>query len=237
MKLLCVVLLGLFAASAQAPSFEVASIKPNRGGDGPSSTRAGAGQLTMENVSLRKLTLMAYGIPDDRSYALAGPDWLATEAFNIVAKYPSNTPQDQIRAMLQNLLADRFHLRLHREARPLPQYVLVVARGGPKIQPVQPGNPGTNGRAGRLEATRITMQKLADVFAKMVGMPVVNETGLEGVYTFNLEWTPDKTEIGRETGPSLFSALQDQLGLKLEGRKGPVEVLVIDHIDRTPTEN
>jgi uncharacterized protein (TIGR03435 family) len=81
------------------------------------------------------------------------------------------------------------------------------------------------------------MQKLCDLFAKMVGMPVLNETGLQGVFSFTLEWTPDTVAPAANDGASLFAALQEQLGLKLEGRKGPAEVLVVDHIERTPTEN
>jgi uncharacterized protein (TIGR03435 family) len=243
MKLFCVAALAA-ALSAQTPSFEAASIKPNRSSGGASSSRFTAGQLNMENVSLRKMTLMAYGIPDDRTYALAGPDWVGDERFDIVARYPGGTAPEQVRLMLQNMLAERFKLALHRETRQLPEYALTVAKGGSRIQPTDPGQSGTNGRPGRLEATKITMQKLADFFAKMIGMPVSNETGMNGVYTFTLEWAPDETTRLEPDAPpapsgkpSLFSALQEQLGLKLEGRKGPVEVLVVDHIDRTPTEN
>jgi len=243
MKLFCVAAVAA-ALFAQTPSFEAASIKPNRSSDGPSSSRVTGAQLNMENVSLRKMTLMAYGIPDDRTYALSGPDWLGDERFDIVARYPGGTPAEQVRLMLQNLLAERFKLALHRETRQLPAYALVVAKGGPRIQPVEPGQGATNGRPGRLEATKITMQKLCDLFAKMVGMPVGNETGLSGAYSFTLEWTPDETTrvdpdspAAPSGKPSLFAALQEQLGLKLEGRKGPVEVLVVDHIERTPTEN
>jgi uncharacterized protein (TIGR03435 family) len=243
MKLFCAAAVAA-VLSAQTPSFETASIKPTRSPDGPSSTRFTAGQLNMENVAIRKMTLMAYGIPDDRTYALVGPAWLGEEHFDIVARYPGGTPQEQVRLMLQNMLAERFKLALHRETRQLPEYALVVAKGGPRIEPVEAGQSATNGRPGRLESTKITMQKLADLFAKMVGMPVTNETGLTGAYTFTLEWAPDETTRLEPDAPpspsgkpSLFAALQEQLGLKLEGRKGPVEVLVVDHIDRTPTEN
>lgn len=246
MKLLCVSFLFAWTAVAQPASFEAASIKPNRSGSGSSSTHRSRGQITMENVTVRKMTLMAYGIPDDREYALAGPDWLGGDRFDVVARHPGDSTPEQLRAMLQDFLAVRFHLALHREMRQLPQYVLVVAKGGPKIQPVTgPGGSDTRSAAGRLEASRITIQHLADLFARFLGQPVVNETGLQGVYSFTLEWSPDETvrmgpgpeTAASSTGPSLFSALQEQLGLKLEGRKGPVEVLVVDHIDRTPTEN
>jgi len=236
MKLFCVMAVAA-VLSAQTPSFEAASIKPTRVVDGPSSSRMTTGQMNMENVSLRKMTLMAYGIPDDRVYALVGPNWLDTERFDVVARYPGDTPADRVRGMLQNMLAERFKLALHKETRQLPEYVLTVAKGGPKMQPAEPGQASTNGRPGHLVATKLPMQKLCDLFAKLMGMPVLNETGLPGVFSFTLEWTPDTAAPATNDGTSLFAALQDQLGLKLEGRKGPVEVLVVDHIDRTPTEN
>ncbi len=231
------------ALSAQTPAFEVASIKPNRSEGGPSSIRGSTGRITMENVSLKKVTLWAYGIPDDREYALAGPDWLTTEHFDLQAKFPADTPPEQVRPMTQALLAERFKLALHKETRQLPIYVLVVAKNGPKIHAVENGQPRTSGRAGRFEATKIPMQHFADLLARFMHQQVVDETGLAGVFDFTLEWSPDemKAEAMLPTGgtaaPSIFTALQEQLGLKLEGRKGPVEVLVVDHIEKAPTEN
>ena len=234
------------ALSAQTPAFEVASIKPNRSGGGGSSIRGGAGRITMENVPVKKVTLWAYGIPDDREYALVGPDWLTNERFDIQATFPAGTQPQQVRQMTQTLLAERFKLALHRETRQLPIYVLVVGKNGPKIHAVEDGQARTSGGAGILEATRITLQKLADLLARMTGQQVVDETGIKGVFDFTLKWSPDETQKGAtpddaagsgSSGPSLFSALQEQLGLKLEGRKGPVEVLVVDHIEKAPTEN
>lgn len=245
MKLFCVPLVAAFALSAQTASFEVASIKPNHSPDGSNRVRRGVGQITMENVPVRKMTLMAYGIPDDRLYALAGPDWMGSDGYDVLAKYPASADDEQVRAMLRNMLAERFHLALHRETRQLPVYALTVAKGGPKIQPVPAANSRTNGRPGHLEATAITMQKLGDVFGRLMGRPVLDETGMKGVYSFTLDWAPDETTrfspeappAAPSGAPSLFAAFQEQLGLKLEGRKGPVEVLVVDHIERTPTEN
>jgi uncharacterized protein (TIGR03435 family) len=233
------------ALGAQTLAFEVASIKPNQSGGGGSSIRPSAGRITMENDSLRKITLWAYGIPDDREYALIGPDWLATERFDIQATFPADTPPEQVRLMTQALLAERFKLALHRESRQMPIYVLVVGKGGPKIHPVEDGQGRTSGGRGRLEAAKITIQKLADLLARLTGQQVVNETGLKGVFDFTLEWSPDETQkmspdevaAAGSTGPSIYSALQEQLGLKLEGRKGPVDVLVVDHMEKVPTGN
>jgi uncharacterized protein (TIGR03435 family) len=231
------------ALALRAQTFDVASIKPNRSEGGMSSIRASTGRITMENVSLKKVTLWAYGIPDDREYALVGPGGLTTEHFDLQANFPADTPPEQVRRMTQALLAERFKLALHIETRQLPIYVLVVAKNGPKIHPVEDGQPRTSGRPGQFEATKIPMQHFADLLARFMHQQVVDETGLAGVFDFTLEWSPDemKAEAMPPTGgtiaPSIFTALQEQLGLKLEGRKGPVEVLVVDHIEKAPTEN
>ncbi len=244
MKLFCLPLLAVFALGAQ--TFEAASIKPNRSGSGSSSTHGTKGMLRMENVSLKRGILMAYGIPEDRDYALAGPSWLESERFDIVARFPGETSQADVRKMLHNLYAERFHLALHPETRQSQTYTLVVAKDGLKIKAVESsGSSSTNGRPGSLKATTITMDKLANLISRLTGTPVVNATGLAGSFSFTLEWTPDETQRSGPAeaapppagGPSLFSALQDQLGLKLEGKKAPIEVLVIDRIDRVPTEN
>src|SRR5690242_5546021 len=190
MKFRCASILFASTLLAQSPSFDVASIKPNRSGGGGSSIRTANGQVAMENVPLRKVTLWAYGIPDDREFVLIGPGWLGTERFDILAKFPADQAAD-VRKMTQSLLAERFKLQLHREMRQLPAYGLVVAKNGPKIRAADEGAPRTEGRPGRLDATRITVQKLCDLIARLVGQPVLNETGLNGVYSFTLEWTPD----------------------------------------------
>ena len=203
----------------------------------PARFRPSVGRVRMDNVSLRKLTLWAYGIPDDRAYALIGPDWLGTESFIIEATFPASNSPDQVRMMARTLLADRFKLALRRETRELPFYALIVDKNGPKIQAVEPGQGGTNSSPGKLQATKTTMPHFADLIARYTGHQVVDDTGLKGVYTFTLEWTPDEVAAGGDAGPSLLAALREQLGVRLEARKGPVEVLVVDHMDRVPTEN
>lgn len=199
----------------------------------------------MSSVNLRKVVLNAYGIPDDREYALIGPDWLGTERFDIDATYSPDTPAPKLIEMLQNMLKERFQLALHRETRQLPMYSLVVAKGGLKIHAVdESGERGrTVGGPGRLEANKITMQKFADLIARQAGLPVTNATGLQGVFDFTLEWSPsagmriDSGAPSTSEGASIFTAIQEQLGLKLESGKGPVEVLVIDKIEKVPTAN
>ena len=246
MRFLLGMLVFALAAGAQTPEFEVASIRPNKAMGERSSIRLSNGLVTMENVSLTKIILNAYGIPDDRRYMLDGPGWLGTESFDVQARFPANTPTPQVRQMLQALLAQRFGLALHRETRQLPIYSLVVAKSGPKIHAVVAGQAGTSAGPGRLEATKITMQKLADLLARFAGTPVTNATGLDGVYDFVLEWSPDETlkmpaadgtPAPGNGGPSIFTALEEQLGLKLAGGKGPVEILVVDHVEKVPTGN
>jgi uncharacterized protein (TIGR03435 family) len=233
----------VLTAHAQTPTFEVAAIKPNRTMEGPSSIRLSKGLVQMENVSLKKVMLNAWGIPDDRDYMIDGPAWLTTEHFDINARFAADTAVPQVRQMLQGLLAERFKLALHRETRQLPIYTLTVAKSGLKIQAVADGQSRTSGAPGRLEAARTTMQKLADLLARMAGTPVVDATGMKSVYDFVLEWSPDEslrtpaTDGSGNGGPSIFTALEEQLGLKLTGSKGPVEVLVVDHVERVPTGN
>jgi uncharacterized protein (TIGR03435 family) len=232
-------------AQQASPAFEVASIKTNRSGAGGSSMRFSTGRVTMANVPLKKVILTAYGIPDDHQYAAVGPDWLVTEHFDIQATFSPDAEVQQVRQMLQGLLAERFRLTLHQERRQLPMFALVVAKNGPRIHPVEEGQSQTRGDAGRLEATKITMQKLADLLARMTEHEVEDRTGLAGVFDFTLEWSPLDTPAiepsangaaGATDGPSLVTALQEQLGLRLESTKGPVDVLVIDHVEH-PTEN
>ena len=228
---------------AAEPAFEAASIRPNSSGPGPSSMRVTAGRVSMENVSLKKILLNAYGIPDDREYAAIGPDWLAAEHFDMEATYPADTPPAQIRPMLQTFLASRFKMTAHKETRQLPNYTLVVAKGGAKISPEEPGQSQTSGGNGKFTATKTNMAHFADLLGRAAGLPVVDGTGLNGVYTFTLEWSPaagitvGTADATPSAGPSIFTALEEQLGLHLQSGKGPVEVVVIDQMEKMPTQN
>jgi len=119
----------------------------------------------------------------------------------------------------------------------------VVAKNGPKIRPVEDGQGRTSSGPGRLEANKIAMQKLADLLARLVGLPVIDSTGAKGVFDFTLQWSPDEapkmdgSETAGVAGPSIFTALEEQLGLKLTREKGPVEILIVDRIEKAPTGN
>lgn len=230
-------LLVLPAAFGQA-SFEVASIKPNTSGDSRSSTNIHNGSLSMRNVTLKNCILEAYAI---QGYQLQAPDWVGSEAFDIQAKPAAAVHNDdQFRQMLQALLADRFKLTVHGESKIMPAYELVAANNGVRMrQAPNDGDSHTNSNGGHMTAEHVSMGKLAQRLSRIVGRPVIDETHLTGVYDFTLEWTPwtGDPQAGDDSGPSLFSALQEQLGLKLRPNKLPIEMLVVDHVEKAPTGN
>jgi uncharacterized protein (TIGR03435 family) len=222
-------------AFAQSPAFEVASVKPTQHGrdaNGWASSDVDVptpGSLVATNASLQELIQFAYGV---KEYQIAGPFWLNDDSvcFDIAAKSPGASKQ-QMRQMLQTLLADRFQLALHRETRQLPIYNLVVAKSGLKLSPTSgDGRGGTFSRGGEVTGTNVTMAGIAYRLSRELNRPVLDQTGVPGAFDFKFQYSN-----GGE-GPSIFSAIQE-LGLKLESTKGPMEVLVIDHIERSPTAN
>jgi uncharacterized protein (TIGR03435 family) len=166
-------------------------------------------------------------------------------SFDIVAKYPAETGNAQRALMLQTLLAERFHLAIHRESKEMSAYALVVAKNGPKLIEVKPSATGTSNGRGRFQDRAISMAGLADQLARELERPVVDKTGLTAVYDLKLEWTPDDQPAVKgdgapgepAMGPSIITALQEQLGLKLQTQKASVETIVVDHVDRAPVEN
>lgn len=322
------------AADANSPAqarleFEVASIKPSvlpagrgmirlgpRGGPG----RGDPGRVTYTFSTIPDLMVEAYSVK--RYQISGGPNWLDSERFDILAKVPDGASEEKVKIMLQNLLADRFKLTLHRESKEMPMYALVVAAKGPKLKdstvtdtpppsdsqpkeggrgdvgagsaapspPLPPGlgkgglkigpdgcpetPPMAAGRAGTVMmitpsgecmiSNSYTMDGLATQLSNRFDRPVIDQTGLKGKYDFRLHYDPSSVPGGRggpimfkdgpgprPTGgdpenriapdsdppPSIFNALQEQLGLKLEATKGSVDLLVIDHVEKTPTEN
>jgi uncharacterized protein (TIGR03435 family) len=223
-------------------AFEVASVKrlPPPVGGVRSSMNLSPGRLTCSNVSLSKLIIQAY---DVKNFQLSGPDWLNSEIYDIAATMPPATSTDQVLLMLQSLLAERFQLKLHRETKEVPMYALVVGKSGSKLKEGEFGRSSTSAEPGQLTAQKIPMAKLADFLSNQLGNPVTDMTGMKGFFDFTLEWAPEARpgEAAATTdsvpGASIFAALQEQLGLKLETRKGPVEMLVIDHVEKIPIEN
>jgi len=259
--------------SAQAPAFEVASVKPNKG-DGP--TESGVqpgGRVTMINVPLRMLIRSAYQVQDDQ--IVDAPGWIGTEHFDVIAKAPGDVPPPlpgnlgPIQLMMQSLLAERFKLVVHRETREFPAYALQLARRDRRLGPQlhqsttdcaaiaaargRSGAAATETAAerplcgiraagGHMQAGGQPMSELTAILSRIVQRVVVDQTGLTGRFDFELKWNPDQVPQNRPGADSLpapdvnstsiFTALQEQLGLRLESAKNPVAVLVVDHVER-----
>lgn len=250
------------AGPPNVPAFDVAAIRENQSDHTARShiiSSPNDGRFTAINVPLKMLIQFAFGIPESR--ILDEPGWINSTKFNIDAKadssiddqmrvLSSNEGKAQKRLMLQALLADRFQLRVHTEARDLPMYVLVVAKSGPKFLELKANGTTIDGGNGRIQVQggENTVALFAEQLANSLGRPVVDQTGIQGRYNIALQWASDDgaatklggTQVGTAAvdlpGPSIFTAIQEQLGLKLESRKGLVQVLIIDHIDK-PSEN
>jgi uncharacterized protein (TIGR03435 family) len=263
--------------------FEVASIKPSTP---PSVQRIDVGLhidgalVRCSYLSLKEYIRLAYQVKD---YQVLGPDWMASDRFDIAAKLPAGAARDQVREMLQSLLEERFQLKLHRDHKVFPVYGLVVGKGGLKMKESAPApdtagsvplnitasgaHEGTTINLGdgasftaaddRFEATKLTMENTADLLARFTDRPIVDMTQIKGRYDFTMEFSADDFRAMRirsalsagvtlppralklleeSSGDALFDQVE-KLGLKLEPRKAPLEVLVIDHIERTPTDN
>lgn len=242
MKLVLPLILSLSALAQTPLAFEAATVKPNKSGRTDTHSDRDNNRVSIVNMQLRRLIARAY---DMRADQILGPDWIDTERFDVIAKSEFVPNANQFLEMLQALLADRFKLALHRETREGRAYALVVAKGGLKLRPVEAnGNSSTNNNRGELVAKGISMARLAETLSRDVGLAVVDQTGVEGVFDFKLSYDPSSTTpstdaaaASGDAGPSIFTALQEQLGLKLESKKMPVEYVVIDHAERVPAEN
>jgi len=300
---------GFASAQTPAPQFEVASIRPAgsivaqaASGQFHVGMKIDAARVDIGSMSLLDLIRAAYRV---QPYQVAGPDWMKTERFDILAKMPEGASKDQVPEMLQALLAERFKLTIHRDNKEQPVYVLMVAKGGPKLKespaeadpaPAAEGDDksaiiGTGqgnisvAREGRgavvrggpmgttrvsmgpngvmhLEADKMTMPGFVEMLSRFVDRPVVDMTELKGTYQIGIDVTmddlrnvaraagmtmplgragaePGRTptdEASEPPGTSIYATVQ-QLGLKLEARKSPVEMIVVDHIEKTPTDN
>jgi uncharacterized protein (TIGR03435 family) len=243
-------------AATADPSFEVATIKPSDSAQGFGFMVNRSGRLQTHNTSARDLIKISFGLHPKQ---IAGvPSWSDTDKYDVTGKpnasgIPSIT---QLMSMTQKLLADRFALKFHREKKEMTAYVLTVAKGGIKIteDTSNPnGLPGFGGAGVRgLNVRNATMQEFVEFLqANALDLPVVDQTGLGGKrYDFILKWTPDGAQAAQgatpesgggaaanvEAPPDIYLAMQQQLGLKLESTKAPVEMFVIDHLEK-PSEN
>jgi uncharacterized protein (TIGR03435 family) len=235
-------------SQAQSPAFEVASIKPTAkakstpGGEGSARYRIehSPNSLTMRRVSLRDCVLWAYQVEE---FQLSMPDSLSAKDYDILAKAAAPVPVSQLRRMLQQLLADRFKLTLHRDTKTIPIYALTVAKGGPKLPPVKTGGDDHHVvqqlplvENGSFVFPDTTLADFAAKLSLLRGMdrPVLDRTGIDGYFDITLKSAA--AALLQENGPSLFTLLQEQLGLKLVPTKTAFEILVVDHAE-SPTEN
>jgi uncharacterized protein (TIGR03435 family) len=222
------------------PEFEVVSIKLGDPADPTSSTsssRLSPGRLEMRNTTLANLIFSAYRL---KLYQLeGGPKWMHTQRFHVDAKLPAGVPRDQMPLMMQAMLAERFQLEFHRVTKLLPVYNLVVAKGGPKLQPANADDLARSRSTQddrQIKGWGQPVSSLAQMLINVIGVPVIDQTGLEGKYTFILEFAPQTGAREDELLPSIFTVLQKRLGLRLESAKRPVEMLVVDRAER-PSEN
>jgi uncharacterized protein (TIGR03435 family) len=235
---------------AQSPdTFEVASVKASRPGT-PFGSRLDPAQFSCSANSLLMLIMSTY--PEFSQWGVTGgPSWLNTEYWDVAAKLPPNMPASgkelnrKTELMLQTLLADRFKLVVHREKRDQPVYGLVLAKGGPQLKQTSASQFSVRFVNGRLEFRHASMERLAMYLYNppapgrptVADRPVFDRTGLQGFFDFTLEWTPETARSdSTANGPSLFTALEEQLGLKLQPEKSALEYLVVDRAER-PSEN
>jgi uncharacterized protein (TIGR03435 family) len=237
------------------PNFEVATIKPTDPSVQGKGFRVNGRKFSTLNTSLLEIIAFTYGV--QQKQVVGGPAWMGTDHFDLSAQPDlEGQPSDkQWKSMIKKLLAERFGLKFHADKREMAAYVLTVAPGGNKMTPNPSGGalPGLGfGRLGRLTARNATMTDFAGLMQSTVfDRPVVNNTALDGRWDFVLKWTPDETQFpdapaamkvappqpdAADAPPSVYKAMQEQLGLKLESTKAQVDVMVVDHVEK-PTDN
>jgi uncharacterized protein (TIGR03435 family) len=241
------------------PAFEVVSITPRDNTQRPGPPRIDPGRVSYPNASLKLLIMRAY---DVGNYQLHGPSWLDEPQFySFSAKIPDGAPEEQIPAMLQTMLADRFGLKVHWESRVQPVFVLLVGRGGPKLKKsdLAVAENGPDGRptssldvhpaTGQFAFRTTTLSQMARFLSSQLGRPVIDLTGLRGLFDIDFEANPADLAglrnmsaaadlpLGDESSySSIFTGMQ-ALGLKLESRKAPIQHLIIDSALKVPTAN
>jgi uncharacterized protein (TIGR03435 family) len=249
---LAILLLASACAAQNQPAkatftFDAASVRTAQPGSVASGgCQGGPGtpdpeRITCSNSFLAQIIISAWNL---QFYQLVGPEWLKTDHYDIVAKIPPGTTRDRYRQMLQNLLAERFHMTAHHETKVLPIYSLVALKGGLKMakSPAGQTGPGVSpqmaisisGQHWRLTARKQSLRNFAGWLTVQLHNPVTDDTGASGDYDFTLDFTPD---VQRDDSPDLLTAIRSQLGLQIVEKKGPVDVLVIDRVQKLPTDN
>lgn len=230
------------ADTGSEAAFEAATIKP--AGPSPDGhthiNYPEGGRWSAINITLLNLMQWAYDTPQKQ--ILDGPSWMGSTHFDIQATTDGETDamlramsserdREAKRRMVQRLLEERFAMKLHRETRTLPAYDLVVAKGGSKLTASQANGKSFGGGRAYFHAEGLTTELIAEQLSLIAGQVVVDKTGLDGTYDLKLKWTPDDAPATADSSPSLFTAIEEQLGLQLKAAKEPVPVLVVDHIE------
>ena len=210
-------------------AFEAASVKlhTTSGINERSGIEENASAIRVENLPLKNLIEAAYGV---RDYQFSGPGWLGDERYDVVAKPPAGFTHAQFQSLLQALLADRFKLSAHHETKEMSVYELVALKSGATLRESTGPRTFFTSRPSLISGTRVSMREFAAALSSLLNRAIIEHTGLTGVYDVKVQWTPDSTT--GELGVSLFTAIQEQLGLKLGSSRGPVEMLVIDHVEK-----
>jgi uncharacterized protein (TIGR03435 family) len=235
------VLASIAIVAPSAQQFEIVSVKPtepgSRGGPGPFIQTEPGHLIARGTVQF----FIEYAYSQNRMYIEGGPGWLRADRFDVDAKQaPGSASFPLMPVMMRAALTDRFKLAVHTETRQLPVLLLMVAKGGPKLQPAAATDEARmTGIPGELRGTKATMAQLAGQLSRSLGRIVRDRTGLTGAYNFTLRATNDSAgpeRLGRTLAdpdaPSVATALEEQLGLRLESGRGPVDVLMIDRVER-----
>ena len=236
-----------------APSFDVASVRM-ASGEAPAKDDYTAGynagvrlalaaqglriqgkRVRVTDNSLKDLVRMAYGV---KEHQVLGPGWIAQEKYDVDATIPAEARREQVPEMLRGLLRQRFQMEVHRETREMPVYTLEAAKGGAKLTAVAPGTRGsTSAGPGRVIAPAATLGTFAELLTKAEDHPVVDMTGIAGLFHFDLRYSSGSEGSAGDPATPLATALAEQFGLRLERRRLPVEVVVVDRANKVPTEN
>lgn len=232
----------LQTAFSQTPSieFDVASMKrsPETGADSISINLGTVrnGQVTLSNATLAECLMYAYGLSSGDQ--VSGPDWIKSRAvrYDIQAKAAPDNSMERLLIMLRLLLTQRLKIKMHHEDKVLPYLALVAVKNGPKLERSETDarNPAS---FGHIAAPHLDMPRLASLLSRFERKLIIDKTGLDGFFKMDFTWTPESATPESEAGPTLYTALQEQLGLKLESRRGPIDILVIDSADQIPVAN
>jgi uncharacterized protein (TIGR03435 family) len=236
---------GAQSQTMQAPgsAFDAASIKPAQPGARGYSIRPLPGRVSAENVTLKLLIAEAYAVHDFQ--VSGGPKWIDSDRYDVEAKAAGDAPpsRKQLRAMLQNLLADRFGLTVRHETREMPVYLLETGKGGPRLQRAKQSQAPVVFRVlqrRQITAENAPLENLTEALTWLLGRPVLDRTGLRGSFDYKLEWSPDDLQLQSQeappqtdgNAPSLGGALQQQMGLKLASQRGPVDLIEVENAER-----